>query len=29
MYVHFNFGTDHWMAMDKTAFVRCLRKLKK
>jgi hypothetical protein len=29
MYVHFNFGTDHWMAKDKTAFVRCLRKLKK
>ncbi len=29
MYVHFNFGTDHWMPKDKKAFVRCVRRIKK
>jgi hypothetical protein len=28
MYVHFNFGTDHWMPKDKPAFVRCVRRIK-
>lgn len=25
-YIHFNFGSDHWKAKDKRAFVRCVRK---